>query len=69
MSSDTTFERHYAISELVSVWGLGRETIRNLVKDEPGVLKLRIGRKKANTRYSVPESVVRRIHTRLVSGN
>jgi hypothetical protein len=64
-SSDTTFEAHYSIGELARLWKLGRETIRLLVKDEPGVLKIRMGRRKALTRYSIPESVARRVHTRL----
>ena len=38
--------------------------MRKLVKDDPGVIKIRLGRKKAHTLYSVPESVARRIHTR-----
>ena len=62
---DTTFESHYTIGDLAKQWRLGRETVRLLVKDEPGVLKLRMGPRKALTRYSVPESVARRIHTRL----
>jgi hypothetical protein len=44
---------------------MGRETVRKLVKDEPGVICIRLGKKKTNTTYSVPESVARRIHTRL----
>ena len=48
---------------------MGRETVRKLVKDEVGVLRVRLGRKKSNTRYSVPESVARRIHTRLMNPN
>jgi hypothetical protein len=60
-------ERHYRVSELAELWGLGRETIRKLVKDDPGVIKVRLGRKKAHTTYSVPESAARRIHTRLLS--
>lgn len=63
--TDTTFEAHYSIAELARQWKLGRETIRLLVKDEPGVLKIRLGKRKALTRYSVPESVARRVHTRL----
>jgi len=63
--SDTTFEAHYSISDLAARWRLGRETIRLLVKDEPGVVKIRMGRCKSMTRYSVPESVARRVHTRL----
>jgi hypothetical protein len=63
--ADTTFERHFSIGDLSKQWRYGRETVRLLVKDEPGVLKVRMGRRKALTRYSVPESVARRIHTRL----
>jgi hypothetical protein len=63
--SDTTFEAHYSISDLASRWRLGRETVRLLVKDEPGVVKIRMGRRKSMTRYSVPESIARRVHTRL----
>ena len=61
------FERHYRIGELADVWKLGRETVRLLVKDEPGVIKIRLGRKRAHTIYSVPESVAVRIHTRLLN--
>jgi hypothetical protein len=60
------FERHYRIGDLARLWGLGRETVRKLVKDDPAVVKVRLGRKKAHTIYSVPESAARRIHTRLV---
>ena len=65
--SPPAFERHYRIGELAEIWQLGRETVRLLVKDEDGVIKIRLGRKKAQTVYSVPESVARRIHTRLLS--
>jgi hypothetical protein len=62
---DTTFEVHYSIGDLAERWRLGRETVRLLVKDEPGVIKVRMGSSKSLTRYSVPESVARRVHTRL----
>ena len=62
-----TFERHYRIAELAERWKLGRETVRLLVKDEQGVIRIRLGRKKAHTIYSVPESVAVRIHTRLLN--
>ena len=67
MMEDSTFEKHFSISELKNQWAMGRETVRKLVKEEPGVVKIRLGRKKANTTYSVPESVARRIHTRLLN--
>jgi hypothetical protein len=63
----SAFEKHYRIGELARIWGLGRETVRKLVKDEPGVIKIRLGRKKAHTIYSVPESAATRIHTRLLN--
>jgi hypothetical protein len=62
---EPAFERHYRISELAELWNLGRETLRMLVKDEDGVIKVRLGGRKAHTIYSVPESVAKRIHTRL----
>jgi len=64
---NTTFEKHYRIGDLARLWALGRETVRKLVKDDPGVIKVRQGRKKAHTTYSVPESAAKRIHTRLLN--
>jgi hypothetical protein len=58
-------EKHYRIGELAERWGLGREKVRKLVKNEPGVIQIRQRRKKAHTTYTIPESVARRIHTRL----
>lgn len=65
---DTTFEAHYRIGDLARAWSVGRETIRKLVKDEPGVVCIQMGRKRAHAFYSIPESVARRIHTRLLNG-
>jgi hypothetical protein len=59
------FERHYRIKELSQMWGVGRETLRKLVQDEPGVIRIKLGKKKCHTTYSVPESIVERIHRRL----
>ena len=68
MPADLSFtEKHYRVGELAALWKLGRETVRVIVKDEPGVIKIRMGRKKAHTTYSVPESVAQRIHTRLMN--
>ena len=64
---DTTFEDHYSVSQLAKQWKYGRESVRKLVMNEPGVLKLQLGKKKTNCTYSVPESVARRIHTRLLN--
>lgn len=66
-ADSTTFERHYRVGELAKLWSLGRETVRKLVKDDPGVIKIRMGPKKSHTVYSVPESAAMRIHTRLLN--
>jgi hypothetical protein len=65
LHTDSTFEAHYSIGDLAKQWRLGRETVRLLLKDEPGVVRIRMGLRKAITRYSVPESVARRVHTKL----
>lgn len=63
---DATFEEeHYTVSQLAQRWKYGRESIRKLVMNEPGVLKMQLGRNKKNAHYSIPASVARRIHTRL----
>jgi hypothetical protein len=67
---DTTYaEKHFRVGELAALWSLGRETVRKAVMDDPGVMKIRMGRKKAHTTYSVPASVAQRIHTRLLNGD
>jgi hypothetical protein len=66
-SPDTTFERHFSIDELATIWKYRRETVRQLVNDAPGVIKVRNGLLKTMRRYSIPESVARRIHTRLLN--
>jgi hypothetical protein len=43
---DSTFEVHYSIGDLAKQWRLGRETVRLLVKNEPGVLKIRMGHRR-----------------------
>jgi hypothetical protein len=60
MVPDDTFEKHYRIGDLAEIWSLGRETIRNILVDEPGVIKVRMGRRKTHTTYSVPASVTRK---------
>src|SRR5438477_1146711 len=46
--TDSTFEAHYSIGDLAKQWRLRRETVRLLVKDEPGVGKVPMGQRKAS---------------------
>jgi hypothetical protein len=62
---DTKFEKHYRVSDIARILAIGRETVRKIVKDEPGVVRICMGRKEAHTIYSVPESVLQRILARL----
>lgn len=66
---DETFELHFSIADLAKLWRVSRESVRLLIKDEPGVFRLRLGKKQSMVRYSVPTSVARRIHTRLTSSS
>jgi len=68
-SEKTAFERHYRVGDLARQWSLGRETVRKLVKDGPGVIKVRMGAKRAHTVYSIPESAAHRIHARLLNAS
>jgi hypothetical protein len=61
-------ERHYAPADLAKAWGVDVETIRNLFREEPGVVK--IGEKAPRHKRSyltlrIPESVAVRVHKRL----
>ena len=64
----SALERHFSVQEISELWNLSTETIRNLFRDVPGVLK--IG--KHETRYKrgyvtlrIPESVLQRVHAEL----
>jgi hypothetical protein len=59
-------EKHYAPAELAEIWGVDPETIRNIFRDEPGVLKLgNSGSKRNYITLRIPESIAERVHRRL----
>lgn len=62
-------ERHYSPAELAAMWNFSAGTIRRLIADEQGVLRLQgVGEatgKRRYTTYSVPASVAQRLHERL----
>ena len=37
-TQETTFERHYSVDELASIWGVSDDFIRRLFLREPGVV-------------------------------
>jgi hypothetical protein len=61
-------ERHYSPADLAKAWSVDVETIRNLFREEPGVMK--IGEKAPRHKrpyltLRIPESVAVRVHKRL----
>jgi hypothetical protein len=62
-------EKHYTPAELAAMWNFSAATIRRLIQDEQGVLRLQgmgpTAGKRTYTTYSIPASVAARIHQRL----
>ena len=68
-SQETTFERHYSVDELASIWGVSDDFVRRLFRREPGVVvffKYRPGKRTYRV-LRIPESVARRVHHRMQS--
>jgi hypothetical protein len=63
-------ERHYEPNELAELWGVSAETIRNVFREEPGVLRIAHPNGSKKRKYvlmRVPESVAQRVHKRLAA--
>jgi hypothetical protein len=63
-------ERHYAVAEIATMWGLSSDAVRKLFQDEPGVLVLGgqgVPHKRRYTTLRIPESVLQRVHRRMTN--
>lgn len=61
-------EQHYTVPKLAKLWDLSDDTIRELVRNESGVLVIsrpETRSKRAYTTFSIPDSVAKRIHERI----
>jgi DeoR/GlpR family transcriptional regulator of sugar metabolism len=64
-------DQHYTVSELAKRCHLSPNTVRRVVVDEPGVIKLTVGpllrnrRKRHLVSLRIPERVALRVHARL----
>lgn len=68
--TSTALEPHYSPTELAFRWSLSPDTVRNLFRDEPGVLKIarpETMHKREYVSLRIPESVVRRVGQRLAA--
>ena len=64
---ETTFERHYSVDELATMWGMSDDFVRRLFRHEPGVVvffKYRPGKRTYRV-VRIPESVADRVHRRM----
>jgi hypothetical protein len=62
-------ERHYRPREIAEMWGWSVKTVIRTFQDEPGVLKLERPETRSKRRWStlsIPETVLFRVHQRLV---
>jgi hypothetical protein len=61
-------DKHFSPQELADLWGVSVQTIRDLFRDEDGVLKIGSDGTRTRRAYKtlrIPESVAERVHTRL----
>ncbi len=65
---DLIKDKHYTPAELAKMWGVSVQTIRDLFKDEEGVLKIGSDGTRTRRAYKtlrIPHSIAERVHTRL----
>jgi hypothetical protein len=61
-------EKHFLASDLAKAWGVSAETIRQIFRQEPGVLRIGTNGDSRNRSYialRIPQSVAARVHARL----
>jgi hypothetical protein len=61
-------ERHYSAKEISELWGLCENSVRELFKNEPGVVRIQRPKsrwKRAYTTVRIPKSVLERVHRRM----
>ena len=61
-------ERHFTVKEVAEMWGISQDLVRDVVRDEPGVLRIErpeTRKKRGYATVRVPQSVMERVHLRL----
>ena len=64
----SALEKHYSVSDLAELWQLSTDTVRNIFREHPGVLKLDSPERLKKRGYCVlriPESVAQKVHEQL----
>ncbi len=66
--SEPPLEQHSSIKEVAELWGLCENSVRDLFKAEPGILRIQRPKsryKRAYTTIRIPKSVLERVHCRM----
>lgn len=61
-------ERHFSAREIAELWRLCENSVRELFKNEPGVVRIQRPKsrwKRAYTTLRIPKSVLERVHRRM----
>jgi hypothetical protein len=61
-------EKHFSPADLAKAWGISAETVRQIFREEPGVLRLGSDGSQHTRSYvtlRIPQSVAVRVHARL----
>lgn len=67
-SSKEALERHYSIKEIADSWGLCENAVREIFRNEPGVMRIhrpKSRHKRAYTTLRIPQTVLERVHCRM----
>lgn len=65
---EAALERHFSIKEIAEIWGLCENSVRDIFKNEPGVVRIHrppSRYKRAYTTIRIPQGVVERVHRRM----
>lgn len=68
-ASPGPLEPHYSVKEIAERWGLSENVVRDLFRDEPGVLVIgeprpKYGKQRGKVTLRIPQSVLERVYRR-----
>lgn len=58
-------EKHFTLKEIAELWHLDVCTVRDIFRDEPGVLKIGVPHRTQKRSYftiRIPESIIHKVH-------
>ncbi len=66
-AAEASVEQHFSVKELSELWGLSERTVRRLIEQEPGVIRIHQSArgKRSYRRVQVPASIAERIYRKV----